>query len=877
MAKRAMVALAVGLILVASATGRAEDAAAVVRARYGASRFEEASLHVRTDGGSHVRIELPAFGGRRTLELERVTVRGPHFDLLVQGADGHLARRRPRIVRAFRGRVLEEPDAVVSAVLGTDGLRATVYRDGMPVWRVRPLRGVVRGASRRRHVVFTEADRTLAAAQSPIDAASPPPLSESAPDARSARLITPAGPKCSVQVAELGIDAASSYYESLGSSVAATQARIEESVAALNAIYVRDAMLEYRLGRVIVRTSAASDPYAGTMDMGVILNAMVDEWNTNQSDSAHDVASVIVHNFAGSGLAFLPGACTASRYAACGSNPDLGDDFDVVLRHELGHLWGSPHFPGGVPGIEGSTIMSGNGEGRISGPELYTMLGYRETLTCLDESGPFTSAVEPYGRLDEAIVSAGHQATLDVLANDHDANCETLALDSFDTTSALGGTITRSTGTGVGGRDEVLYTGPATAGTDSFFYRVKDGSPSIGTGKVIVEVLAAPTALYEAEDATLAGTTDSSVFSGFSGRGYGAVLSPGGTIEWTVTTRAATTASLALRYARPEDGAGTPSAEIRVNDVVVASELSMPTTHDWTVWKPTASVPVTLQAGPNVVHFTYLRPFEMHVDQLRVAWDDAAAANAPPRFRAYPVWEVEAAARTPYSAALAAEVDDPDVGDTRSFTLVSAPAWVHVGSDGTLSGTPDVADVGTAVVTVRVTDSLGASTMGVVRIPVGCGDADLDGDDVPDGCDSEDGMIANARVALASTFSSSRANLNGTIPSVNVPFVGHTIGVVIADAGSLSLSHEWDVSTCQYGSSSTKASIKCASLEKPSSKFSAKLLFTQGLSKVRASLRGPGNVVLPVAPATATVQVGALDYVGHPTVCTVRPTALRCR
>jgi autotransporter-associated beta strand protein len=65
-----------------------------------------------------------------------------------------------------------------------------------------------------------------------------------------------------------------------------------------------------------------------------------------------------------------------------------------------------------------------------------------------------------------------------VLANDSDSNGESITLLSFDASSSLGGSLTRSTGTGPGGRDEVIYTPPPALGegTDWFKYRIQDSS-----------------------------------------------------------------------------------------------------------------------------------------------------------------------------------------------------------------------------------------------------------------------------------------------------------------------------------------------------------------------------------------------------------------
>jgi len=78
---------------------------------------------------------------------------------------------------------------------------------------------------------------------------------------------------------------------------------------------------------------------------------------------------------------------------------------------------------------------------------------------------------------------------IDVLANDWHSSAATLTISAFDASSALGGTVTRSVGTGPGGRDRLVYTPPASgAGNDSFNYTVSDGSGNSASAAVVAQV-----------------------------------------------------------------------------------------------------------------------------------------------------------------------------------------------------------------------------------------------------------------------------------------------------------------------------------------------------------------------------------------------------
>ncbi|MGQ0628039.1 MAG: PA14 domain-containing protein [Phycisphaerales bacterium] len=68
-------------------------------------------------------------------------------------------------------------------------------------------------------------------------------------------------------------------------------------------------------------------------------------------------------------------------------------------------------------------------------------------------------------------------AVLDVLANDFHSNGLALTISAFSASSTRGGTITRSVGSGPGGRDQLVYTPPVgAAGADSFTYTVTDAN-----------------------------------------------------------------------------------------------------------------------------------------------------------------------------------------------------------------------------------------------------------------------------------------------------------------------------------------------------------------------------------------------------------------
>jgi uncharacterized repeat protein (TIGR03803 family) len=90
-----------------------------------------------------------------------------------------------------------------------------------------------------------------------------------------------------------------------------------------------------------------------------------------------------------------------------------------------------------------------------------------------------------------------------------------------------------------------------------------------------------------------------------------------------------------------------------------------------------------------------------------------------PMFRSNPFTQSVATASAPYSADLLLNSIQP-AGDTVLYSKLSGPAWLNVASDGTLSGTPGVPDIGTNTFTVSLSDNNGwscAATMYITVVP----------------------------------------------------------------------------------------------------------------------------------------------------------------
>ena len=398
-----------------------------------------------------------------TLRMTKESSRGPNFEVWVQNGTGAYDVHTPAEVSTYIGTVDEYPGAIAAGILKSDGdLWARVYFDRGYTW-------------------FTLGSSQIGE------------LGTSTPNFVKPTLptVTEGHAGTTTYRWDLSIDVDNDYYTgnyvyytgNYANDVAKCLENIEFSLMQLRAIYLRDALLNPVLGRIIIRASIAHDPYDGITSAGGFLSAVAAEWGSNHADADRDATALATPNIGG-GIAW--GGVIGNAYTV--NQTWGGGDFDLVTRHETGHNWGVADFHANSP--EGYTIDCGNDFGRFAGPSVQSIFNHRDLkMGCLIDQGVYSIIeVPPYAALDLAgITNENTTVTIDVLGNDHDTNGDTFVIDSFDSTSDLGGTITLSAGTGPGGRDELTYTSSIQPGlTDNFFYTIVDSAGSIATGVVIV-------------------------------------------------------------------------------------------------------------------------------------------------------------------------------------------------------------------------------------------------------------------------------------------------------------------------------------------------------------------------------------------------------
>ncbi|MGC4016596.1 MAG: Calx-beta domain-containing protein [Luteolibacter sp.] len=384
-----------------------------------------------------------------------------------------------------------------------------------------------------------------------------------------------------------------------------------------------------------------------------------------------------------------------------------------------------------------------------------------DTLTYSKVSGPAWLVVASNGALsgtpDNSNVGAN---AFTVKVTDAAGANATTALNITVTNTNDAPTFTSNPITGAGATEDSAYSGSiASYGADV------DVGDTITYSKV-----SGPSWLSVASNGALSGTPDNSnvganafvvKVTDVAGANATATLN----ITVTNTNDAPTfTANPITGSGATEDSAYSGSiasygADVDVGDTLTYSKVSGP------AWLSVASngalsgTPDNSNVGANA--FT--------VKVTDVAGANATTAlnitvintNDTPTF-ATTLTAADATSGMPYTgSSISGSASDVDASDTLTYSKVSGPAWLVVASNGTLSGTPGLADGGTAnVFTVRATDAGGlyAETTLTINVIIPDLAADPDGDGSPTGLEF---TVATAPFDVASVPGSIYTNLRG--------------------------------------------------------------------------------------------------------------------
>ncbi|MHC4087536.1 MAG: CBM35 domain-containing protein, partial [Planctomycetota bacterium] len=258
-------------------------------------------------------------------------------------------------------------------------------------------------------------------------------------------------------------------------------------------------------------------------------------------------------------------------------------------------------------------------------------------------------------------------------------------------------------------------------GFDTFSYQIVDSTGMTQTGRVHIMVEEFASFIYEAEDAVIVGAQIDQFWVDY-------INASGDYVEWTVDVATAADYDLAWRYSL---ASGDRPLEIKVNGQVVEPSMSFPATGSFGTWDFTAPLRVSLNAGTNTARATAIGSSGANIDYLKVTETIDTSGPQAPYFYYDPTDKPFALVGQSYNDTLADTANDPDLNEILTFSKLGGPDWLNVASDGTLSGTPIPADMGTNVFTVRVTDStaLTADTTLIIDVYQKTGEATYEAED----------------------------------------------------------------------------------------------------------------------------------------------------
>lgn len=457
-------------VIAQTATSGLTSLASRLQQEWGASQYEELTLQIPAPARDLV-LTIPFEGKSWELWLTRHSLRAPGFEARKFDANRATTSIAPPAVRTYRGFVVDQPEAEVIASFTDWGLHAAIVIDDQ-VWRVEPAARYDSHVAPQRHVVFRPGPVAFSCGTDVTTSPVPP-------GAQPFGGVTPTA--CDVKSCEIAFDCDYEYFLQQGGSEPNTIARVEAIMNDVDFFYRRDLRVTYVITLVLVRTA----PFYADISGGTLLDDFRNEWNTNQTGVVRDIAHLMTdkNNLSGyGGLAWVGVVCTNFGYG-------WSLDSAGIVGHEVGHNWSAGHCHDTSPcnNMCGACLNIGSNT-------LDIMMAHRLTRTCLDDVAPFVDPLPPYGhtdelRLSQADIVSGSGFAVDVLLNDHDANCDPISVGATPTTSAKGGSVAVSAGTGAGGFDQVIYTPPGTgfSGDDEFEYGVTDGSQTTST-RVTVRV-----------------------------------------------------------------------------------------------------------------------------------------------------------------------------------------------------------------------------------------------------------------------------------------------------------------------------------------------------------------------------------------------------
>jgi len=482
-------------------------------------RFVRQDVALPQDLPEAFSVDVEHQGVKRTLYLWKHSVRSADYKV-VGAKNGRYHHFNPGPVRTYIGVVADDPECQVSAMLDDNGLSAGVYRGRTLQWRIEPLGKALGYAARHEHVVYDAEDEELLPGVCGLEEAVVAEQHEESEDIaveQTEQLANTAGMSseeffaalsepqmltgCELHQAQIAyVVDYPSYVKTFSCDITAAQNRVEQVVNELTVIYGRDALITYELTGTIIRNdpaamgfnaqyrwenAAQADPSTCTFvnDPNTCGLGFAGDWGSQAAaagiTSWHFVHLMSADNPGGIlGVAYVPGTVAWSVNSV------------GVAAHEIGHNWGLGHCDGngdchimcsGYGGCNGNPSFFGD-------PGALYLRSRGASVSWTANVGAMVDPVPPRAFPDtghinrDDLIAQGGSFAIDVLANDHDGNCDSL-LPIPNGLTDKGGTVSETGG--------VLFYSPPVprfVGVDSFTYICDDGNGGQDTADVTVTI-----------------------------------------------------------------------------------------------------------------------------------------------------------------------------------------------------------------------------------------------------------------------------------------------------------------------------------------------------------------------------------------------------
>ncbi|SHI50114.1 Cadherin domain-containing protein [Rubritalea squalenifaciens DSM 18772] len=280
----------------------------------------------------------------------------------------------------------------------------------------------------------------------------------------------PTRPEGGITEVPIGVDLTHHYITSNnGNDIERAWADMEYAVSKCDGSHGRDIGNAVSISTLVTRENGEFYDMSQANDLGKLLGLTKNAW----MDAAYPLRNatweqitVTKTSVGGLGLAGVASQnCVGKIEAINGRNP-VGVD---VLNHEVGgHGWNANHSQ------YGEDAMRGGDNPNYGAPNKQRMKVTQSNKiadgTLWQPNGDYPDPVHPSTDLDLVTTTVDQAVTISPLANDTDANGDTLSLLSFTATTANGGTVTKS-------GNNLTYT-PAEGyvGKDIIAYTVQDDS-----------------------------------------------------------------------------------------------------------------------------------------------------------------------------------------------------------------------------------------------------------------------------------------------------------------------------------------------------------------------------------------------------------------